>query len=147
MTFVSGTYSHRTKYVNKIYQCCGPGSGRIRIHFGRLDPDPDLYWNTDPEVLKCEMFSFEDEDFSCSLGVLYGGLGISKLQFLIKKIYIFFCCKFFPIFGHQNRASGSVSGSTLTKNAGSGSGSAFKPMRIRNTEIKIIIKVSKRPHG
>jgi hypothetical protein len=26
------------------------------------------------------------EGFSCSLGVLYEGLGISKLQFLIKKI-------------------------------------------------------------
>jgi hypothetical protein len=26
------------------------------------------------------------EGFSCSLGVLYGGLGKSKLQFLIKKI-------------------------------------------------------------
>ncbi len=26
------------------------------------------------------------EGFSCSLGVLYGGLGISKLQFLIKEI-------------------------------------------------------------
>ncbi len=25
------------------------------------------------------------EDFSCSLGVLYGGLGMSKLQFLIRK--------------------------------------------------------------
>jgi hypothetical protein len=30
------------------------------------------------------------EGFSCSLGVLYGGLGISKLQFLIKKIEIEF---------------------------------------------------------
>ena len=28
--------------------------------------------------------------FSCSLGVLYGGLGIGKLQFLIKKIKIKF---------------------------------------------------------
>jgi hypothetical protein len=28
------------------------------------------------------------EGFSCGLGVLYGGLGISKLQFLIKKIKI-----------------------------------------------------------
>ncbi len=28
------------------------------------------------------------EGFSCSLGVLYGGLGRSKLQFLIKKIEI-----------------------------------------------------------
>jgi hypothetical protein len=26
--------------------------------------------------------------FSCGLGVLYGGLGISKLQFLIQKIEI-----------------------------------------------------------
>jgi hypothetical protein len=30
------------------------------------------------------------EGFSCSLSVLYGGLGISKLQFLIKKIEIKF---------------------------------------------------------
>ncbi len=30
------------------------------------------------------------EGFSCSLGVLYGGLGIGKLQFLIKKIKIIF---------------------------------------------------------
>jgi hypothetical protein len=30
------------------------------------------------------------EGFSCSLGVLYGGLRISKLQFLIKKIGIEF---------------------------------------------------------
>jgi hypothetical protein len=30
------------------------------------------------------------EGFSCSLGVLYGGLGISKWQFLIKKIEIKF---------------------------------------------------------
>jgi hypothetical protein len=43
------------------------------------------------------------EGFSCSLGILYGGLGISKLQFLIKKIEIKFQAKFFfsPIFGHQ----------------------------------------------
>jgi hypothetical protein len=30
------------------------------------------------------------EGFSCSFGVLYGGLGISKLQFLIKKIEVKF---------------------------------------------------------
>ncbi len=30
------------------------------------------------------------EDLSCSLDVLYGGLGISELQFLIKKILFFF---------------------------------------------------------
>jgi len=30
------------------------------------------------------------EGFSCNLGVLYGGLGISKLQFLIRKVEIKF---------------------------------------------------------
>ncbi len=35
------------------------------------------------------------EGFSCSLGVLYGGQGISKLQFLIQKIEIKFPAKFF----------------------------------------------------
>jgi hypothetical protein len=29
-------------------QCCGSGSARIRIHFGRLDPDPDSLGNRDP---------------------------------------------------------------------------------------------------
>jgi hypothetical protein len=38
------------------------------------------------------------EGFSCSLGVLYGGPGISKLQFLIKIIFDkIFRCKFFSI--------------------------------------------------
>jgi hypothetical protein len=42
------------------------------------------------------------EGFSCSLGVLYGGLGISKLQFLIKKIEIKFpALIFFSILGYQ----------------------------------------------
>jgi hypothetical protein len=42
------------------------------------------------------------EGFFCNLGVLYGGLGISKLQFVIKKIEIKFPAKiFFSILGHQ----------------------------------------------
>ena len=42
------------------------------------------------------------EGFSCNLGVLYGGLGISKLQFLIKKIKIkFLVVNFFSILDHQ----------------------------------------------
>ncbi len=42
------------------------------------------------------------EGFSCSLGVLYGGLGISKLQYLIKKIEIKFpAINFFSILDHQ----------------------------------------------
>jgi hypothetical protein len=44
----------------------------------------------------------------CSLGVLYGGLGISKLQFVIKKILIFFSCNIFSIFDHQDPGSGTV---------------------------------------
>jgi hypothetical protein len=36
-----------------------------------------------------------------ALDVFYGGQGIDKLQFLIKKIYSFFQLKFFSIFGHQ----------------------------------------------
>ncbi len=39
------------------------------------------------------------EGFACRLSVLYRGLGISKLQFLIKKTYIFLSalifCQFF----------------------------------------------------
>jgi hypothetical protein len=68
------------------------------------------------------MFSFE----GCSLDVLYRGLGISKMQFLIKKRNKIFSCIFFSICGHLNpgsiSGSGSVSGfvSRFTWNAGSG---------------------------
>ncbi len=55
------------------------------------------------------VFFFRAEGFSCSLNVLYGGLEIGKLQFLIKKILNFFSAViFFPIFGHQNPGSWSV---------------------------------------
>ncbi len=48
------------------------------------------------------------ECLSCSLDFLYGGLGISKLQYLINpKILIFSWCKFFSKFSHQNPGSGS----------------------------------------
>jgi hypothetical protein len=55
------------------------------------------------------------EGFSCSLGVLYGGLGISKLQFLIKSWI---------------RIRDPESGSAIRKNAGSG-------FRIRDGKIWI----------
>jgi hypothetical protein len=43
------------------------------------------------------------DGFSCSLDGLFGGLGISKLQFLIKETKKrFFSCIFFFNFGHQN---------------------------------------------
>ena len=52
--------------------------------------------------LSTECSLLRAEGFSCSLGVLYGGLGIGKLQFLIKKIEIKFpAIIFFSILGHQ----------------------------------------------
>jgi hypothetical protein len=59
------------------------------------------------------------EGFSCSLCVLYGGLGITILQFLSKKYPNFFSCKLFSIFDHQNPGfrTGSGSGSAIRKNA------------------------------
>jgi hypothetical protein len=88
----------------------------IRIQFGRLnliririrktDPDPGgPKWPT--KVKKIQVL-WKDKDFSGSLDVLYGNLGISKLQFLIKDninfisgVFIFFL----QIFGHQNLES------------------------------------------
>jgi hypothetical protein len=41
------------------------------------------------------------EGFFCNLDILYGGLGIGKLQFLIKKKKKKnFSCNFFSIFGY-----------------------------------------------
>ncbi len=71
----------------------------IRIRIQIADPDPDPGGQNDPKIRKKDrIFIFwsagcsllRAEGFSCSLGVLYGGLGIIKLQFLIKKIKIKF---------------------------------------------------------
>jgi hypothetical protein len=64
---------------------------RIRIHFGRLYPDPDpggQEWPTNVkkiQVLKYWIFSFKNEDLSCSLDVLYGGIWKSKLHYFVIK--------------------------------------------------------------
>jgi hypothetical protein len=73
-----------------------------------LDPDPDPHSNcgsgsrgakmTHKNRKRYRIFMFcsagwsllRAEGFSCSLGVLYGGLGISKLKFFMKKIKIKF---------------------------------------------------------
>jgi hypothetical protein len=61
------------------------------------------------------------EGFSCSLDVLYGGLGISKLQLLLQKISNFFpAVSFFSIYGHKNL--GWVWMGNGIQPAGSGSG-------------------------
>ncbi len=54
------------------------------------------------------------EGFSWSLGILCGGLGIRKLQFLIKKIENkTFSYKFFSILGHQTLDPDPRSGSGI----------------------------------
>ncbi len=46
----------------------------------------------------CSSVSLRGEGFFCSLDVLYGGLGIGKLQFFIKKLFnCFFSCKLLVI--------------------------------------------------
>ncbi len=50
------------------------------------------------------------EGFSCSLGVLYGGLGINKLQFLIKEIEIKFPATVQIFFNFKSSNPGSGSG-------------------------------------
>jgi hypothetical protein len=79
-----------------FFQCCVSGSAFILvdciwIRIGKTDPDP----GGPKRPTKVKFLSFlsarcsllRDEDFSCSLNVLYGGLGISKLQFLITKFF------------------------------------------------------------
>ncbi len=66
------------------------------------------------------------EGFSCSLGVLYGGLRIGKLQFLIQKKFNFFSAVIFFQFlvikaWIRIRDPDPGSGSAIRKNAGSGS--------------------------
>ena len=65
---------------------------RIHIHIADLDPGGQKLPTKIEKRTEFSSFEVLDvlfwglEGFSCSLGVLYGGLGISKLQFLIKKI-------------------------------------------------------------
>jgi hypothetical protein len=57
-------------------QCCVSGLDPNSMGCLGRYPDPDL------QSGKCWIYSLlRAEGFSCSLDVLYGGLGISKLQF------------------------------------------------------------------
>jgi hypothetical protein len=72
-----------------------------------------MFLSTGCSLLRAEGFSF-------SLGALCGGLGISKLQFLIKKIEIkFSAINFLSILGHETLDLDPESGSAIRKNAGS----------------------------
>ncbi len=98
-----------------------------------------MFWSAWCSLLRAE-------GFSCSLGVLYGYLGISKWQFLIKEIKIQFqAVIFYFILGIKPRIRDPdpESGSAIRKNAGSGSvsGSALNQCgsetmyRTRTSEI------------
>ncbi len=94
-------------------QCCGSGfscesgSGSRRAKMSHKNWKKLInliFW-----IAWCSLL--RAEGFSCSLGVLYGDLGISKLQFWSKIDK--FLAVFFSIFGHQNPGSGfNESGST-----------------------------------
>jgi hypothetical protein len=61
---------------------CGSGSRRAKMaHKNRKKSGIFMFLSSGCSLLRAE-------GFCCSLGVHYGGLGISKLQFLIKKVEI-----------------------------------------------------------
>jgi hypothetical protein len=69
----------KLRFFHVLWQCCGSVSGSRRAKMTHKKVNKFHF-------LKYWMFSFEG--FPCSLDLLYGGLGISKLQFLIKKRYL-----------------------------------------------------------
>ncbi len=90
-------------------QGCGSGSGMDSDSIGSVDPDPDSKSGSGSRRAKMThksrnfflKFMFwsvgslgwpllRAEGFFCNMDVLYGGLGIGKLQFLIKKNLTFF---------------------------------------------------------
>ncbi len=42
-------YRSQILHYSTFKQCFRSGSARIPIHFARLDPDADPYWNMDPD--------------------------------------------------------------------------------------------------
>ncbi len=74
---------------------CGSGSRRANDPQKYKKSPEFMFWSTGCALLRAE-------GFSCSLGVLYGCLGISKLQLWSKKIEIKFpAINFIFIFCHQ----------------------------------------------
>jgi hypothetical protein len=66
------------------------------------------------------------ESFFCNLDVIYGGLGIGKMDFLIKKNYFFLAVNFFSIFGHKNPGYGLDPDLDRHSVENAGSGSAYQ---------------------
>ncbi len=121
----------------------GSGSGsvfgiriRIRIQEGKNDPQKEkkfMFWSVGWPLLWAA-------GFFCNLDILYGGLGIGKLQFLIKKKKKkIFSCNFFFNFCSLKLwiriGSGSVSGSVLVSSLNIWIRIRKKWIRIRNTGV------------
>ncbi len=95
----------RIQIGSRFNRFSGSGSGiRIQIHESMDDPKK-LKKFKKFHVLKCWMVPMEGWRL-CYLGVLYGGLGISKLLFFFKYRTFISAVNFFPIFGNQNLGSG-----------------------------------------
>jgi len=88
----------------------GSGSRRAKMTHKNSKSRIFMFLSTGCSLLRAE-------SFSCSLGVLYGGLGISKLHFWSRKYKLNFQLNFFFNF----RSSNPGSKSAIRKNAGSGS--------------------------
>ncbi len=107
------------KYGNRHIQCCGSGSGPRRAKMTQKNSEVNKF-----HLLKCWMFShFEGWRLLLRLGLdVFEGLGIRKLQYLIKKR----SQKFSAIFFQFLVRSGSLDHrSGFTWNAGSVSRSRF----------------------
>jgi hypothetical protein len=97
-----------TSKKNAVFRSFGCGSGLDPASIRSVDPDLDSESGSNSRRAKMihkikiekvkKFYVLRAEGFSCSLSVLYGGLGISELQFLIKKISNFLLsCTFFQL--------------------------------------------------
>ncbi len=105
-----------------LQQCCGSGSARIRIHFGRSDPGGPKWPTKVFSSARCSLLG--DEDLSCSLDVLI---------FDQKNINVFSAVNFPKYLVIKTL---DLDPDPHWQNAGFESWSALKPMRIHNTVSK-----------
>jgi hypothetical protein len=77
-TFPENVWFH----LELVHQCSGSVSALILVAKSGSRSSKMTHKNIKVKtfhVLKCWMFSFRDDGFSCRLDILYGGLGINKL--------------------------------------------------------------------
>ncbi len=67
--------------IPTILQGCGSGSGLDPDSIGSVDPDPDSESGFGIRI----RIQIQEGKNDYNLDILYGGLGIGKLQFLIKQ--------------------------------------------------------------